>query len=187
MTILVDMDDVLEQLVPGWIRYVNERYGTNAVPQDVKNWDMSLAFPTLTKEQVYAAVSDDRLWSYVTPMPGAADALQRLKEAGHEIFIVTASHYKTLPVKMETVLFRYYPFLDWDHVIITSKKQLIRGDVLVDDGPHNLCGGSYHKILFDAYHNRTFDAASIGATRVHNWQEAEAEINRLSKITEAIQ
>lgn len=30
MIILVDMDDVLEQLVPGWVRYVNERFGTNA-------------------------------------------------------------------------------------------------------------------------------------------------------------
>ena len=35
--------------------------------------------------------------------------------------------------KMDDLLFKYFPFLDWDHVIVTSKKQMIRGDVLIDD------------------------------------------------------
>ena len=33
--------------------------------------------------------------------------------------------------------------LTWDQVIVTSRKQLIRGDVLIDDGIHNLEGGQY--------------------------------------------
>lgn len=179
MTILIDMDDVLEQLVVGWCQYLNERFGTNATQADVKSWNMMQAFPTLTKEQVYSAVYDEALWDYVKPMPGADETLRKLLADGHEIYVVTATHYMTLRAKMEKVLFRYYPYLDWDHVIITGNKHLVQGDVLVDDGPHNLTGGSYRKILFHAYHNADFDEKSVGAVRVHNWEEAYREICRV--------
>ena len=176
MTILVDMDDVLEKLVVGWVRYINERFGTDVKPEDVNDWNMALAFPTLTREQVYSAELDDRLWDYVEPMPGADGALRRLIDDGHEIYVVTATYYETLRAKMENVLFRYFPYLSWDHVIITRNKHMILGDVLIDDGPHNLTGGSYRKILFDAQHNRNFDEKSVGAVRVYSWEEAYGQI-----------
>lgn len=184
MTILVDMDDVLEQLVVGWVQYVNERFGTSTTAQDVCQWDMSKAFPTLTHAQVYSAINDDALWDYVHPMPGAAETLQKLTEDGHQIFIVTATGYQTLRAKMEKVLFRYFPFLQWHQVIITEHKQMIQGDVLIDDGPHNLAGGQYRKLLFDAGHNRNFDEASIGAVRVHNWNEVYQEITKMTTTEE---
>ena len=180
MTILVDMDDVLEQLVVGWVTYLNERYGTDVTAQDVKSWNVSAAFPTLTHDEVYAAVEDDALWDYVGPMPGAADGIRRLTEAGHEVYVVTAAGYQTLRAKMEKVLFRYFPFIPWERVIITQNKQMIRGDILIDDGPHNLTGGAYRKILFDAAHNRSFDEKSVGAVRVKNWTEVCEAVERIT-------
>ncbi len=179
MTILVDMDDVLEQLVEAMLRYVNERYGTSVRPEDVVQWDLTRAFPTLTREMVYSPEYDESFWSTVAPMPGADEVLRRLMEEGHEIYVVTASEYETLRQKMEDLLFRWFPYLDWSHVIITSNKQLIRGDVLIDDGPHNLIGGSYRKILFDRPHNRSFDEKSVGAVRVRNWAEIHELICRM--------
>ena len=72
---------------------------------------------------------------------------------------------------MDEVLFRYFPFLTWDQVIVTTRKQLIRGDVLIDDGIHNLEGGNYRKILFTAPHNRYYDAAAHDMIRVNSWEE----------------
>ena len=180
MTILIDMDDVLEQLVAGWCAYLHDRYGTDTVASDVKEWNMSKAFPSLTHEQVYGAPEDDALWDYVKPMPGAKEGLEALLADGHEIFVVTATGYKTLRAKMEKVLFRYFPFIPWSRVIITEKKQLISGDILIDDGSHNLTGGSYRKILFSAGHNRGFDETSIGAVRVSNWKEVVAAVRKIA-------
>lgn len=179
MTILVDMDDVLEQLVAGWVAYLNERFGTNKSTEDVRSWNVSLAFPELTHEQVYSAVSDDHLWDFVKPMPGAVETLKKLIDEGHEVYIVTATGYETLRAKMEKVLFRYFPFLSWKQVIITENKQMIRGDILIDDGPHNMTGGTYKKILFSANHNRDFDEAAVGAERVENWDEVYLAIKRV--------
>lgn len=179
MTVLVDMDDVIEKLVDGWVDYNNEKFGTDVKPEDVKDWNMSLAFPTLTREQVYAAEMDESLWDRVKPMPGADEALRSLIADGHDVYIVTATRYETLRAKMDKVLFRYFPYLSWNNVIITSNKHLIRGDVLIDDGPHNLMGGDYRKILFDANHNRNFDETSVGAVRVRSWEEALRIIREL--------
>ena len=101
-------------------------------------------------------------------------------DAGHEVFIVTATPYESVTDKMTEVLFRYFPFLTWKQLIITSRKQLIRGDVLIDDGVHNLEGGDYVKILMTAPHNRNYDAEANGMIRVQTWAEIEEVIRRLS-------
>ena len=72
-------------------------------------------------------------------------------------------------MKLEKVLFRYFPFFTYNDVIITTQKKLICGDVLVDDAPHNLENGNYIRILMNAPHNRFFDEKSIGAARACDW------------------
>ena len=185
MTILVDMDDVLEQLVEGMLRYVNAKYGTAVSPEDIVEWNLAKAFPTLTREMVYSPEYDESFWQTVDPMPGADRILRRLLREGHEIYVVTATEYETLKQKMDDLLFRWFPYLDWSHVIITANKQMIRGDVLIDDGPHNLTGEGIRKILFDRPHNRSFDEKSVGAVRVKDWDEIYAEICRIAEELKA--
>ena len=181
LTILVDMDDTIENLLAAWASYLNHKYGTDVDPNDIDSWDIYKSFPTLTKSQVYEPLFVDAFWYCVKPKDDASDALQKLIADGHTVLIVTSSTHETLSTKMTAVLFKYFPFFTWNDVIITSKKQLIRGDVLVDDGVHNLENGEYEKILFDAPHNRGYDAEANGMTRVHNWSEAYAAINKLAQ------
>ena len=206
LTILVDMDDTIENLLVHWIGWLNETHGTSVDAEEIRSWNIQEAFPSLTTEQVYEPLLQDEFWLRVTPKPDAQDYLQTLADDGHEIYITTSSNYKTIPVKMEHVLFKYFPWLDWDHVIIASRKQMIRGDVMVDDGPHNLEDGMYYKILMDAPHNRDYvppdntlfpshieeakngarfrpliDATKINnMIRARNWQEVYAVITHLA-------
>jgi len=180
LTILVDMDDTIEGLLDAWLDCVNEKYGYHTVHEDVVNWDVSKAFPGLTHEQVYSVIEDNEFWKQVKPLPGAVEALQRFVDQGHEVYIVTAAGYQSVAGKMEYHLFHWFPFITWDHVIITSNKHLIRGDVLIDDGFHNLQGGEYAKILVDAPYNRMFDEKAEGMVRVFSWPEIEAQICKLS-------
>ena len=179
MTILVDMDDTIEQLLDAWIRRTNEKYGRDVAYEDIRSWDVSEAYPGLTREQVYAIPMEPGFWKTVKPVPGAAEALQRLMAAGHEVYIVTATLQDNVPEKMDDLLFRYFPFLSWNQVIITHRKQLIRGDVLIDDGVHNLEGGEFGKLLMTAPHNVGFDAEAHGMIRVNNWAEIEEVISAL--------
>lgn len=103
LTILVDMDDTIENLLSCWVSYLNSQYGLQVRTEDVCDWDLSLAYPSLTKEQIFAPLYDDRLWQQVKPLPRAVPVLQRLQERGHEIYIVTSSNYQTLKTKMDSL------------------------------------------------------------------------------------
>ena len=174
--LLFDADDTVENLSDCWIAMLNERYGTSVMPEDVHGWDISLAFPTLTKEQVFGVLHDDELWRRITPIPGSVEVLQKLYDEGHQLYMVTASSYHTCKTKVERLL-ELFPFLDWEHIIFACNKQMVRGDVLIDDAPHNLVGGEYAKILFDRPHNRSFDHVAHDALRVNTWEEIDQVIH----------
>lgn len=176
LTILFDADDVAEMLLDSWVNTLNDRYGTSVCVEDVTDWDVSLAFPTLTKEQIYGVLQDSELWSNLTPMPGAQECLQRLYDEGHDLYMVTATDYRTCRAKIERIL-ELFPFLDVNHIIIAHNKQMIKGDILIDDGPHNLINGDYRKILFDRPHNRKFDAAANDMLRVKSWKEIDVAVH----------
>ena len=181
MIILIDMDDTIEQLLRAWLDGVNKRYGRDVRYEDIVSWDVSAPYPGLTREQVYAIPDEPGFWGTVEPIEGAAEAMRRFIDAGHEVYIVTATPYISVAEKMDDLLFRWFPFITWDHVIITSRKQLIRGDVLIDDGVHNLEGGDYAKILMTAPHNRGYDAEANGMIRVDSWAEIEQVIAGLER------
>ena len=176
LTILVDMDDTIENLLDEWVHMLNEYHGCRVLTDDIHSWSLHDAFPTLSEEQVYAPLFTDTLWTHVRPKWDAVEYLKKLMDDGHEVYIVTSSNFKTIYTKMEAILCRYFPFIKMDHVIVCTNKQMIRGDVMVDDGVHNLLGGEYFKILMTAPHNRDYDAEPNGLHRVAGWREAYALI-----------
>ena len=179
MRILVDMDDTIEQLLDAWVSRANEKFGRDVSLNEITGWNVAAPYSGLTREDIYGVTYEPGFWSGVKPMPGAAEALKHFMDEGHEVYIVTATEIEHVEEKMKGLLFRYFPFLTWNQVIITGRKQLIRGDVLIDDGTHNLEGGDYRKILFTAPHNRFYDAEANGMTRVNTWEEIVEIIDRM--------
>lgn len=180
LTILVDMDDTIENLLDEWVHTLNEKHGRYVLLNDICSWDLREAFPGLSDEQIYEPLFMDSLWRRVRPKWDAIEYLKKLIDDGHEVFITTSSNFKTIGVKTEAILGRYFPFIRMDHVIVCSRKQMIRGDVMVDDGVHNLEGGDYIKVLMTAPHNRNYDAEANGMHRVNDWREAYALITGVS-------
>ncbi len=180
MVILIDADGVLEDLSQKWVVYLNEKYGTSVRYEDLTEWDMTAAFPSLTREQVYAIDRDESFYSRLEPIPGAPEAVRSFLEEGHEVYVVTTTPYHVVKAKLERAIFPYYPFLSWKNVVITSNKHLIRGDVLIDDGIHNLLGGEYRKILVTAPYNETFDAEAAGMIRAGSWEEIRNAVSAMA-------
>lgn len=134
---------------------------------------MALAFPSLSREQIYEPLATEEIWDEVTPREGAVEALTWLHECGlYEIFICTSTDYRNIKPKYEKVIQKYFPFIDWKHFIVISRKQMVKADYIIDDTPHNLVGGCQkHRILITMPHNKDFDIKGAGIERADNWND----------------
>lgn len=190
LTILVDMDDTIENLCKAWVKELNKRHGTKVKPSDIHEWDMSKSFPGLPMKEIYAPLHSESFWDTVKPIPGAPEALERLCLDGHRVIIVTASHPDTVPMKLNKVLFKYFPYLGYRDVIIASQKDVVIGDVRIDDNPENLtlARDKSLRILFTQPHNKSFNATYHGIVRADNWVEIlgmiNGHVNLLNRICE---
>ena len=69
--------------------------------------------------------------AYVTDDEAVSAILEKLIAKGHTVYVVTDTPYQIVKPKMEKVIFRYYPFLSWKNMILTSNKKLIGGDIQI--------------------------------------------------------
>lgn len=171
----IDLDDTIEDLVAGWLSWLNGHYGTAYKPEDITEWDIASYFPTLSRDEVFAPLHNSLFWEkYVKMKPDAAKYIKMLFDEGFNIYIVTSATPESLLYKWEYIISEHLPFLTHKNIIMCSNKQLLSNlDILIDDGIHNLVGGKYTKILLDAPHNRQSEEIDrqYGLNRLHDWKE----------------
>lgn len=182
--LLVDLDDTLENLTEVWLSMLSwlQRNNPSFEPktvEDLDSWNLSEKFPMLTIDEVFEPLNTDLIWKQIAPLPGAVEALKRYNDMPMvEVRILTSSHYSAIAPKRE-FLRKYFPFINWNQVIITSEKKYVKGDVLVDDYENNLIGGDYKGVLFYQPHNRFFDTTGHPIIRADDWTEATKIIDEM--------
>ena len=123
------------------------------------------------------------IYECVNVMSGAKSAIQKLKKAGHDIYIVTDSAPSIFEEKANWIKYNFD--IDTSHIISMKHKWLFKCDVMVDDNLDNLLGGyHYDRVLFDYPWNRDIHDEVYGIHRVQNWSNALDVINKLSKKME---
>ncbi len=166
MIIGLDFDETINNMLDTWIGWLNKKHGTTVKLEDIVDWELSKVFPNLSKKELFEPLNTPEYWYYVTIKPGAVEVIERLIEEGHQVYIVTSSHYRTLPSKIDNCLFTHLPFLKKENVIITYNKSLIGCDLLLDDAEHNLINFKGIKVLFDASYNKN---STVHDFRVKSW------------------
>ena len=171
---------VLENMSEHWIEELNSRYDLSVKKSDIKAWDMRQAFPTLTSDQIYAPLKQSEFWNKITPIEDSTVYLKEIMERGHDLYIVTSSHYSTSGAKIAKLL-ELFPFLSWKQIITAHDKQLIHGDIIVDDGMHNLIGNPCpFRFLFNQPHNENIDETRFGVERVYSWKGIYQKIHDIA-------
>lgn len=170
-TICVDMDDTIENLLEAWVSWLNNKYDLSVSVNDIKSWRMSDTYRSLTEDQICEPLFLESFWEQVQPKPDAQYYINKLIEQHQQIYICTASHYNTVGYKMRSIIEKYFPAIDWKHIIVASNKQMIKCDIIFDDNPQNLIGSCGHKFLYDVVHNQSFDAEAHKIKRCRNWEE----------------
>ena len=142
LKIAVDCDDVLNDLMHKTLALFEQDTGIHYDYQDLAAFNLETCLPIAHAKQIVTLFGDKRLWDSLAPVDGAQKALKRMVDDGHDVFIVTASHFSNVKWKYEWIQ-EHYPFIAWEQVIIARRKDLINSDWLIDDNPTNLLSRPY--------------------------------------------
>lgn len=158
MTILIDVDGVLANFSGHVIRTA----GVDMTIDDVTQWDL---FSLMGDAGVEAKkrLKDPDWWLGIAPMPGAQDAIDRLRHDGRELIAVTSPWISCKGWGWARREWLKACFgIRHNEVIITSAKHLVRGSMIIDDKPETVRKWSAYNptlpaLLFDAPYNRNDD------------------------------
>ena len=189
MRIFIDMDDICVNLLHEWLIALNQL--PNVIPKteaDIVEWDMKLAYPMLTPNQLYGPLYDSEMWKRVQPVEGAYIHLKKLIEEGHEVYIATASYPNSYFIKTEFCLLKHFDFLTPKNVICINNKSLLDGDILFDDYHENLRKFKGIKVLRDKPYNRNCDRECyhFRVSKDNSWEELYEIVTQVAKLKENI-
>ena len=156
LQITVDFDDTICYFQQHVLNRVNSELGTSVELSDITSWglDGCLTEDVVTAmTQIYEGGAN---YSEVLPNESAINALHALHNDGHNITIVTAGFGKSDIVKQKIEwLEKYLPFISLKDIAFLGNKGITFGDIIIDDGWHNLVDARYgRKILIPYEWNR---------------------------------
>jgi 5'-nucleotidase len=139
LTILVDLDSILADLDAKWYSTWNKLTGDTLHKSKVTEW-ATHKFCLNQDMRVYDVLNEDGFFRDLKPIAGGIDACRVLTKDGHRIIIVTAVPEESRTAEYDKRMWvrEHLPFINKKDFVSTHAKDSIRGDVLVDDGPHNI-------------------------------------------------
>lgn len=164
--LLVDQDDVLACFIDKVLEIYNKRYGTNYKNEDITDWNLD----NILGKEVLEIMYDPNIFVELSPIVEGIETIKLLLEKNmFDVYIVTAAHPSTCFNKFLWVR-GYMPFFNSNHIIFTYQKHLVNGDVLIDDGLHNVLGfKDRYTILVNTSRNKDFKELPEKCTRAYNW------------------
>lgn len=176
--ILCDVDEVCADLMTEWVRRYNARWDDTLRPEDITDWDIVRFVKPECGSKVYNELrSGDDIYQGVEPIPGALEGIRELRRTARVVFVTSCVAGST-DNKMRW-LFRH-GFLPREKTprdfIAARDKALVRGDILIDDAPHNVSAFPGRTILFSQPHNR----AVAHSARANGWTDVVRLAGELS-------
>lgn len=176
--VLVDMDGVLADWGSGYGAAL-DGHGDSA--RNIRRHHQQETFDlhhgcTPAESAIIATVMDQMSYLDLDPMPGAADALHGMVDAGHEVRIVT-SPWITNPTCASDKLawmMRHFGHEWGRRVVISSDKTVVMGDYLIDDKPEvsGIYTPVWEHIVFEQPYNKTVPQRRM--TAWDQWKEVIA-------------
>lgn len=182
MVIAIDVDDTICNLQEIVIDIFNKSFGSKYKLEDFTEYDIMNVIPTQDAMIMKELYGMSGLYDKVKPMPGAQDALEKLINLGHQVYLITAAIPKTYDEKV-TFIKRFFPCIDESHIICMKHKWMFRCDVMIEDNLQTLLSKPYyHRILLDKPWNQCNKDYVYDIRRCYNWKDVLAAINKINDL-----
>lgn len=140
MVILVDLDGICADMVGALIDAYNTYEAEGGQEVDVSTCEnYRLEDWTPLGKDLWKFVNTPGFYRSLPELPGAVDALGRLKAAGHDITILSSPGDNPRAATEKLLWVQdHMPFLSYRDIILTPKKHICRGDIFIDDDPNKV-------------------------------------------------
>lgn len=183
MIIACDADGVTCNLHDPWLRRYNEDYGDTMQLHQWTSWNIHELVKPECGKKIYDYLHSPGLYGEVQPIAGALEAIQQLREWGHEIVFTSACSYGMTDQKADWFVRHGFvkdnrPFLPPEFIPVMDKLK-IDADLLIDDRAETVRDWvqkkQRHAIMFEyPWNSWLVDAVPsvfwTRARRVTNWR-----------------
>lgn len=162
--LIVDMDGVLADACAHFAAYDERETGRRKTPAEFTGKPEFTAFPGARQ---YAGSA-----GFFRTAPLIADSQKVLEQLNqrYELYIVSSATEFPLSLAEKVAwLAEHFPFISWRRIVLCGSKQIVRGDVMIDDHFGNLDFFEGRTLLFTQPHN--LHAPDGRHERVHTWND----------------
>lgn len=194
-TIAIDVDGVLADLVPEWLRRYNKDFGDNLTSKDINAWDMSTLVIPRAKETFHNYLYDPDIYDYVQPIAGALEGVNYLREElNMQVTFATTCFFGTEKAKIMWLVKHGFMRPEkhiYPEFVSIVDKSVLGTDVMVDDRDKTI--DRYIKegrrrnslaigILYDQPWNQEYPAAM----RAKNWKQVISVLDQYVRPWQAL-
>lgn len=171
--IFIDQDNTIYDLATPWYGAHNKDYPQHDLqPEHIKGWDtQAVCTAAGCPADIYSYFNCVELWRDGGIIEGAKEVIDqwRAEDLADLGIITTASNAMSMPYKVEW-LEKNFPHIK--DILVNHKthvKHLLRGDILIDDGIHNLTKWQGVAILF----TQAWNEENKDLPRANSWHEVD--------------
>lgn len=158
--ILVDMDDVLADFEAKFLEDWKKKFLNHPhIPlNNRKAFRIEEDYPSELKKEVEGIFSAPGFFENLDKIPGGKEALIKMQEIGHNVFICTSpiSKYANCVLEKYRWVEKNLGYEWTKKIIMTKDKTLVFGDILIDDKPEHtgLKKPAWKHVLFEKSYNQ---------------------------------
>lgn len=182
-SVIVDLDDVLNNLNDKCLETLNAALGTHLTADDLTHYDI---FKCLDFEHASAyrqLWSNETIIRSLTPVKNSQWGMKHFVDLGYDVYIATASSASSFAWKHEWIR-SLYPFIDDSHIMRVCDKSLLYADVMIDDCAENLISNIHcERVCFNRAWNQYARDEVYGIHRCNNWNEIVTTVDNIYKAT----
>ncbi|WP_233166973.1 5' nucleotidase, NT5C type [Pedobacter nototheniae] len=169
--IAIDMDEVIADVIPKFIKLYNRDYG---VPLDLviePGNEIYKHVPEDVNRKWFDYINEPGFFRDLEVIPDSQRVIKALQEK-YDVYIVSAAmEFRNSLTDKYDWLAEHFPFIDWQHIMFCGNK-IIEADFLIDDRIKNFTNFKGRPLLYTSPHNLLI----TDYERVSSWVEIEEKL-----------
>ena len=177
MKVLCDMDGVVSNIMPLWLKLYNTDYNDYLKEEDVTEWGIEKFVKPECGIKVMHYLAYEGFFEKAAPYPESKEGIHTLLNMGCDIWFVTKlTNYAPNIIREKTAwVEKHHPTIGEKKVVFCQNKSTVKGDMMIDVYVENFKGFAGIRILYDRSWNRNVTDTELArgtssiCLRAKNW------------------